>query len=221
MFGDIAYAQTAICNLCCEVQQNAAVITGDFIFCVPGMRPISRGRMEFRILGDGTIRIVQQAKISAELPYWLPRYGYVFEFAAPIEEAQYFGYGPAECYEDKRAHALLGCYAYVQDDPVGAYEKPQENGSHTGTKWLSTKIKGEELCFSGDFSFCATRYDILEMAGARHRKDLKQMDGSHLYIDYRMSGVGSASCGGQHPVPVCRINPGESVDFTLTISPVL
>lgn len=220
-FGDIAYAQTAIRNLCCEAKPDAAVITGDFIFCVPGMRPISLGRVEYRILGDGTIMLVQQAKISDEIPYWLPRYGYVFEFSGPVEEAEYFGYGPAECYEDKRAHALLGRYVYVQDDPVGAYEKPQESGSHMGTKWLEAKIKGETIRFEGDFSFCATRYDILEMARARHRKDLRQMDGSHLYIDYRMSGVGSASCGGQHPVPACRINPGEHINFTLTIRPAL
>lgn len=220
-FGDIAYAQTAIRNLRCEAQQNAAVITGDFIFSVPGMRPISRGSVEFRILGDGTINIAQRARISEELPYWLPRYGYAFAFAGALEDVQYFGYGPAECYEDKRAHALLGRYAYVQDDPAGAYEKPQESGSHMGTKWLSAKIEGEELCFAGDFSFCATRYDIVEMADARHRKDLRQMDGTHLYIDYRMSGVGSASCGGQQPMPVCRINPGEEVDFTLTIAPTL
>ena len=167
------------------------------------------------------MKITQHAKISEELPYWLPRWGVVLEFVKPLEEIEYFGLGPAECYEDKRAHALLGRYAYVQDDPFGAYERPQENGSHTGTKRLTAKAEGEVLEITGDFSFCATRYDLYAMASQRHRKDLKQMDGSCLYIDYRMSGVGSASCGGQPPVPDCRINPGEEINFTLVLSPVL
>lgn len=221
LFGDIECAQTAVQNISCTTEKEAAVIAGDFIFCVPGMRPISRGRVEFRILRDGTMKIMQQAQISDELPYWLPRYGYVFEFCGAAENMNYFGYGPAECYEDKRAHALLGWYTYIQDNPAGAYEKPQESGSHTGTKWLSAKIQGEQLKFSGDFSFCATRYDMHEMAKTPHKKDLIPMDGTHLFIDYRMSGVGSASCGGQQPVPSCRINPGERIDFTMRISPVL
>ncbi len=221
MFGDIACAQTSVRSLCCTAEADCAVIAGDFIFAMPGMRPILRGRIEYRIFGDGTIGISQHSRISEELPYWLGRWGYVLEFDEPLEEIEYFGLGPAECYEDKCAHALLGRYAYVQDDPAGAYERPQENGSHTGTTQLSAAIKGEKLEFTGDFSFCATRYDLCAMAQARHRKDLKQMQGSHLYVDYRMSGVGSASCGGQAPVPQCRINPGEEIRFMLTIKPVI
>lgn len=221
MYGDIACAQTAIRNLSCTQEADCAVIAGDFLFAMAGMRPIARGRLEYRIFGDGTMEITQHAKISEELPYWLPRWGVVLEFVKPLEEIEYFGLGPAECYEDKRTHALLGRYAYVQDDPFGAYERPQENGSHTGTKRLTAKAEGEVLEITGDFSFCATRYDLYAMASQRHRKDLKQLEGSRLYIDYRMSGVGSASCGGQPPVPDCRINPGEEIDFTLVLSPVL
>jgi hypothetical protein len=57
------------------------------------------------------------------------------------------------------------------------------------------------------------------MTMARHRKDLRPLDGTDLYIDYRMSGVGSVSCGGQAPLPQCRIEPGESFEFTIDIIP--
>ena len=43
------------------------------------------------------------------------------------------------------------------------------------------------------------------------------MDHSDLFVDYRMSGVGSHSCGGQDPVESCRINAGEVFDFTIAI----
>ncbi len=218
-FGDIAYPELSVGNLSARIETGAVQIEGDFIFGVPGRCAISRGKIEYRIFGDGTLRISQQAAIADNLPYWLPRYGYAFDFAAPLERMEYFGLGPAESYEDKRMHALLGRYAYVPDDPVGAYEKPQESGSHAGTKWLEAEVMGKRLRFGGEFSFCASRHDLMDIASARHRKDLVKLSGTQLMIDYRMSGVGSASCKGQQPVPECRINPGETVEFVLEIKP--
>ncbi|MBR5288802.1 MAG: DUF4981 domain-containing protein [Clostridia bacterium] len=220
-FGSIAHAVLSVRQLRARMEADCAVVSGTFLFGVPGRRAISRGEIEYRIAGDGTIRITQRSTVAEELPYWLPRYGYAFDFAQPLEDMEYFGLGPAECYEDKCAHALLGRYAYMQDDPVGAYEKPQENGSHIGTRWLEAKAAGETLRIEGAFSFCATRYDLHDMAAARHRKDLCRMAGTALYVDYRMSGVGSASCKGQQPLPACRINPGEEVDFAIVIRPLI
>ena len=60
-------------------------------------------------------------------------------------------------------------------------------------------------------------FSIIADRLAVRRKDLKQNDGSIVCIDYRMSGVGSASCGGQQPVTECRINAGEKFDFTINI----
>jgi beta-galactosidase len=70
------------------------------------------------------------------------------------------------------------------------------------------------------FSFGATRFDIHEVTKTTHRKDLTQMDHTDLYIDYRMSGVGSHSCGGQDPVPDCRINADEQFDFYFLLEPL-
>ncbi len=218
-FGDIAYPELSVKNLRSWEENNCAVIGGKFILGVPGRRAISRGTIRYSIFGDGTLRVEQHAKIAEDLPYWLARYGYAFDFSRPLEHMAYFGLGPYECYEDKCAHALLGRYAYVQDDPIGAYEKPQESGSRTGTKWMTAEMDGIRLRFEGGFSFCASRYDLHDLASARHRKDLSMLDGTQLMIDYRMSGVGSASCKGQQPVKVCRINPGEDVDFVLEIRP--
>jgi len=220
-FGNIEYPSVYMHNLTCAAEGGEAVISGDFWFGVEGRMPVCVGTLTYRIGGDGTLILEQKGKINDNLPYWLPRYGYLFKLAEPMTDMTYFGYGPAETYEDKCSHALLGRYAYTPDDPYGAYEKPQENGSHCHTQWLCAHTQGQGLRFEGDFSFCATRYDVHEMTEAKHRKDLHRLDGMHLYLDHRMSGVGSASCGGQHPVPACRIEPGETVDFAITIRPII
>ena len=131
------------------------------------------------------------------------------------------GYGPAECYEDKRSHALFGQYSYCCDDPGEMYEKPQECGSHCNTKWLNVETGNCTLQIAGDdFSFCASYYDMHKMAAVTHQKSMVKEDALQLYLDYRMSGVGCNSCGGQPPVEECRVNPGETVDFKLVIKPV-
>ena len=220
-FGNIAYTETAIHDFTASIESNTAVLTGDLVFGVPGRTPIARGSIAYRIDGSGMLTVHQQGSFCDTLPYFLPRYGYRFALSAPAENIRYYGYGPAECYEDKISHALLGEYAYVQDDPVGSWEKPQERGSHCYTDWLTLSVKGAKLRISGNkFSFNVTRYDVNDVATALHTKDLQRMDHSDLYLDHRMSGVGSHSCGGQDPVRACRINGGECFDFSFSIKPV-
>ncbi|MBQ8432750.1 MAG: DUF4981 domain-containing protein [Clostridia bacterium] len=219
-FGNIEYPTLSVRGLTAEIRDGAAVLWGSFQLSVPGRMAISRGEIEYRIYGDGRLVINQTATIHKSLPYWLPRYGYLLSFAAPMENMEYFGYGPAECYEDKCAHALLGRHTYWPDDPRGAYEYPQESGSHCHTQWLRGSVLGRTLQVSGDFSFSASRYDLHRVTAAKHRKDLVASAGTHLFLDHRMSGVGSASCGGQHPIAACRIEPGEKIQFTLEIAPL-
>ncbi len=216
-FGNIEYPQFHVCQFSAKEDHDCVLITTVFLFGVQGRLPISEGELTFRIFGDGALEISQNATVSPKLPFWLPRYGYVFSFVKPLEKMEYFGYGPAECYEDKCSHALLGTYTYQPDDPEGAYEKPQENGSHLHTKWLSAETGQVSLRICGDYSFSASRFTLHTLSGRRHRKDLVPSMGTNLHLDYRMSGVGSASCGGQQPIPQCRIEPGEQVAFTLRI----
>jgi beta-galactosidase len=72
---------------------------------------------------------------------------------------------------------------------------------------------------SSSFSFNVTNYDINENWKVSHKKDLIKSNGSFVHLDYRMSGVGSHSCGGDDPQKECRINGGEKLDFTFVIKP--
>ena len=217
-FGNIEYPELSVTDFSAKTEENSVLVKGSFLFAVQGRCAIAKGTICYRIWGDGKMEMVQESRISEKLPYWLPRYGYCLKLKPGANPPEYYGYGPAECYEDKCSHGLLGRYAYTCDDPYGAYEKPQENGSHCGTRWLKvpTGNTALQVCSDG-FSFCASRYDVHKMAAAAHRKDLKPEPYLQLNLDYRMSGVGSNSIGGQYPLPQCRIEPGEQVRFTLTM----
>jgi beta-galactosidase len=220
-FGNIEYPQSELRNLITKTENDRVILSADLVFGVQGRKTIVKGKIDYQIDGSGRISVRQRGAFNEALPYFLPRYGYVLSLTDVANEIKYYGYGPAECYEDKISHALLGEHDYLCDDAVGAWEKPQERGSHCHTQWLKLQCGDVTLHItSDDFSFCATRYDVHETATASHKKDLQIMDHTDLYLDHRMSGVGSNSCGGQSPVQACRINGGEAFDFTFEIQPI-
>lgn len=215
-FGNIEYPEVAVKNLKTEISEDGVCLTGDFIFAVQGRCAISRGLIKYLIRKDGSLEISQQGVFSEKLPYWLPRYGYTFVLKESADSIQYLGLGEGECYEDKIRYALPGLYTYLCDDPAEMYERPQESGSRCHTRWIKIMNAAGGFGISGkSFSFSATHYDMHHRVS--HRKDLVKKEQLYLYVDYRMSGVGSASVGGQPPVYECRINPGEKVNFTIKL----
>ena len=216
-FGELIYPSIETLNLESKEENGEIIISADFIFAVPGRCPISRGRIEYRFSGEG-LSIKQNGIINPELDFWLARYGYRLHFKDRLESVNYFGYGPDECYEDKREYATLDWYRYIPDDEKNSYEKPQECNSRVDTKWLDFKIGDENFkIFSDKFSFSVTSYDANECWKINHKKDMPKINGSYLHLDYRMSGVGSRSCGGEDPILECRINPAEKLDFEFII----
>ena len=149
-----------------QKEENAVTLQGNFLFAVQGRRIITQGKILYRVWGDGRLEITQESQVAEDLPYWLPRYGYLLKLKRGNGSPEYFGYGPAECYEDKCSHALLGRYTYTCDDPYGAYEMPQENGSHCYTRWLIVPSGKERLHIKGDsFSFCVSNSVNITLAG--------------------------------------------------------
>lgn len=216
-FGEMPYPWLEITNLKATAEPDDVTIEGDFIFAVPGRLPIAKGHILHRFDENG-LSVRQTGGFNKELECWLPRYGYRLAFADVLTSVNYFGYGPEECYEDKREYATLDWYGYEIDDDKNGYEKPQECNSRVDTKWLKFSAQGVDFEVSADkFSFCITRHDINEDWKASHKKDAPETAHTYLHLDYRMSGVGSASCGGDDPQPSCRIQPGEEFDFTFHI----
>ncbi|MBO5415076.1 MAG: DUF4981 domain-containing protein [Clostridia bacterium] len=219
-FGEIQYPWLEVEGLSAKIENKKAVIGGNFIFAVPGRKHIAEGYIEYSIDGNGALTISQSGAFNKGLPFWLPRYGYRFTFKRKISEVEYFGLGPEECYEDKREYAIPGWYPYLPDDSKNSYEKPQECNSRTDCRWVCFKCEDTLVKVSSEsFSFCVTEFDINECYKINHRKDMPRAEGAYLHLDYRMSGVGSRSCGGDDPQPECRINAGEKFNFDIVIKP--
>ncbi len=67
----------------------------------------------------------------------VPRIGVRFRLPAAMDRVTYFGRGPEENYIDRKAGTFIGLYRTSASDLYFNYVRPQENGHHCDTRWLS------------------------------------------------------------------------------------
>ncbi len=70
---------------------------------------------------------------------------------------------------------------------------PQDHGNHTETNYLALE-SGVEFYSRGGFTFQLLPYSGEQLTEAKHTDELIDTGRSYLRIDYKDSGVGSASC---------------------------
>ncbi|MBS6670096.1 MAG: DUF4981 domain-containing protein [Haemophilus parainfluenzae] len=166
-----------------------------------GLVAVSKARIltlnvVYRIEQNGLLRINIHAEKQPHLPF-LPRFGLRFFLNQGFNQVEYVGYGPTESYLDKHHATALGRYKTTPESNHVPYLKPQENGSHYGC--LDVKVANSSDCFTVQshtpFSMNVSPYSQEELGSKKHQYDLEKSGSTILCVDYKMSGVGSNSCG--------------------------
>ena len=167
-----------------------------------GLCPISVGKVLdadvcYKIFGDGSIDVCIDAEKHPIYPF-LPRFGIRLMLNKGFNDLEYKGYGPYESYIDKRQASYYGKFSSTVDKEYQDYIKPQEHGSHYGTRWLSLSCpcgaKVEVTSPSG-ISFNASKYSVEELERKAHDFELEESPYTNLILDAEMAGIGSNSCG--------------------------
>ena len=157
--------------------------------------PVLRYLVTYTVYGDGALKVEYDVSVRENQPF-LPRFGCEFTLPSETENVEYFGYGPMESYSDKRLAAVLGKFRSKVKDQHEPYVRPQENGSHYGTKWAQVySAAGDGLTFAGDIHFSASPYSIKQLTETGHEYELKADGLTYVKIDCKQSGIGSNSCG--------------------------
>ena len=166
-----------------------------------GLVAISKARIltlnvVYRIEQNGLLHINIHAEKQPHLPF-LPRFGLRFFLNQGFNQVEYVGYGPTESYLDKHHAMALGRYKTTPESNHVPYLKPQENGSHYGC--TEVKVANSSDCFTVQshtpFSMNISPYSQEELGSKKHEYDLEKSGSTILCVDYKMSGVGSNSCG--------------------------
>ena len=153
--------------------------------------------LKYHIYEDGLIVVEYEGEPYGKLPKVLPRIGICFEVNDTYTHAKWYGRGPEENYCDRRAHCPVGLYQLPVSEMNFRYDVPQECGTRTDTRFvtLSGAEAGLSVIGMDTFSFSCHDFTLNDLEAARHRNKLEKADRKYLYIDYKMRGLGSHSCG--------------------------
>lgn len=148
---------------------------------------------------DGRLLVGNEVAFGAKDFTDLPRVGVRIDLVPGYERLTYFGLGPWENYNDRRASALVGRYETTVSDTYVDYVLPQEHGHRTDVRWieLAAGKKAPLVHVSGTptFEFNATHFPAEDLYAGKHATDLSPRAETILYLDAAHRGLGTHSCG--------------------------
>ncbi len=159
--------------------------------------PMFRYTTEYAFYKNGTVKVSLCGNVKDEFDlnkYYLPRLGYEFTLKEKNDGFRYFGMGDGENYCDMHYHAKIGMYESCAEKEYVNYVVPQEHGNHIRTKCLNMN-SGLEFIGNSEFEFNVSSYTGEMLTNARHTDELVKNDKTNVRIDYKVSGIGSHSCG--------------------------
>lgn len=200
----------------CAQQEREVTIRAHVGIVADTVQKILDVQICWTIRADGAIRAQIEAVKDPVFPD-LPRFGVRLFLDRRLSDVAYCGMGPMECYRDKHRAASHGVYHSTVEDLHEDYIRPQENGSHYDSDYVTLRGAHAELTVASEqpFSWNASVYSQEELERAAHNFELRRSDSTVLCIDYAQNGIGSNSCG-PAVLEAYRFT-GESISFGFTI----
>ena len=174
----------------CTVDGNKVIVKGSLAGVA--RTPFLRFETTYSFFADGTVQVTLDADRKDSI--FLPRLGFEFTSPVPNDGFTYFGMGEWENYMDMNAHAKMGLYHSSAEEEYVPYIMPQEHGNHTNTKFLEMD-NGIRFFTKSAFEFNVSLFTSEALTKAMHTDELVENDRTNIRIDYKVSGIGSNSCG--------------------------
>ncbi len=199
--------------------EGFVAITSKFFIAAPAKRPFFEVTAEWSVFANGQISLHTDVKLgkglafkpiepgSLENPHddmthimhYLPRFGFTFELDKSYDTVDFFGMGPYDSYCDRHNSSYMGKFSNKVAKEYTQYIKPQESGNHWNTAWAyvhDADGAGIAVINEGEnFEFSAIPYSSIELTKAMHNFEIPESDKTVFTLNYKVSGVGSNSCG--------------------------
>lgn len=171
----------------------------EFIMSAAGVsrKPFFNYTLCYEFFADGEVSVGLDGKIRENV-VWLPRLGFEFKLPYDTSKFRYFGNGPMDSYRDMTHHGITAWHESNADREYVNYIRPQEHGNHYGCRELEVE---NSLKFSAEntMEISVLHHSIEQLTNAEHTDELPAPDGTYVRVDYKVSGIGSNSCGPQLP----------------------
>lgn len=155
----------------------------------------------YTLHADGRLVVDNDIAFSGDDMTDLPRAGVRLDLVAGYENLAYFGRGPVENYNDRKAGSLVARYETTVTAEYVDYVMPQEHGHHTDVRWLElstarkTKSPALRITAAPLLEFNATHFAAEDLYAAKHATDLAPRAETIVYLDAAHRGLGTQSCG--------------------------
>lgn len=180
-----------------EVTDSKAVLVTQCNISARAKAPIMKFSVTYTVTADGAVLHEVDASVREDAPF-LPRFGAEYVLMSGCEDISYYGMGPGENYVDLRAHAHMGWFDTTVSAEHIPYVRPQENANHTKVKRFCVKdAQGKHFTVrtAEQLECSATHFKAADLELTAHEFELTPRAETVLRIDYKVSGIGSNSCG--------------------------
>jgi beta-galactosidase len=174
----------------CWLEDNTIVVSGSLSGI--SRAPLLRFGQRIEISEDGAISVTLRGTVRQDA-IWLPRLGFEWELPGGVTDFTYYGNGPTESYRDMCHAGYVGLHESNAEAEYVHNVRPQEHGNHTSVKTL--RIGKLEFRAEDEMEINVSRYSTAALLKAEHTDELIADGKTHLRIDYKVSGIGSNSCG--------------------------
>ncbi|QCX39742.1 DUF4981 domain-containing protein [Aureibaculum algae] len=196
----------------------------------------------YTIFPSGVIKIGNVLSASKEKSD-IPRVGMRMQIQKQFDQMTFFGNGPFENYQDRKAAAFTDLYKSTVGDQYVPYIRPQENGYKTGIRWaafadknangllvVSSKSNQQNLGLGAshspneDFDITADIDYSKENPKAnfsKHTIDIKEQDLVQLNIDLQQRGLAGDDSWYSKPQKEYQIDPSKTHQYEFYLIPFI
>ena len=192
-----------------------------------------RLHLKYDIEADGSLCVTQQ--LVTDSTHCAPdmfRFGMQMQMPHKMENITYYGRGPWENYQNRRAAARLGIYHQTVTDQFHPYVRPQENGTKTDVRWwrlTNDAGRGIEISGSQPLSMSALHYTIDQLDDgidknkhilpSSHSAAIPEADCTNLCIDLVQQGQACIDSWSARPLDRYMVH-AQDMEYTFRIIPI-
>lgn len=173
----------------------------------------------YKIYANGVIDVTAKFKTGEE--FNLPRLGLQVSLNPTLEQLEWYGRGPIECYWDRKDAAYVGLYKNTVTGMEESYIRSQSMGNREDARWLaltSNGQKGIRIQSLDHMNFCALHFtdtDLWNVLYAQDRDNIRRAE-VVLSLDCIQNGIGNGSCG-PRTIPAYIIEKNKEYSYSFRI----
>ena len=201
-----------------EVEVNEKTVKVTYTYLMP-TTPLSECRLSYEVFGDGRVKTTLAYDPVKELGD-MPEFGVIFKFNADYNRVEWYGFGEAETYSDRKKGAKLGIYSNKVADNIARYMVPQECGAKEEVRWAKViDRKGRGMLFemdenNGPMMFSALPYTPHEMENAMHPYELPEVHYTVVRVAKDQMGIGGDDSWGARTHEEYLLKTDKKMEFS-------